>query len=189
MSLTSAQHQLRWATVPQQSGPKSEGEAAVPLSVAGAGSSSNVAWAEACFRTKWYPDPFSRLATIDIGQKLKAVRLFYWEGGGELGPHLTQCGLHRGLPLYHVALIHPVVWPQHTRAESGWLVCYCLNVQSEVLRVAGSMLLVGGVRQYVAVRDIHSPVFAKEGIVTVGNVLLRVRSVCWVDLRADQHGV
>ena len=90
-------------------------------------------------------------------------------------------------------LIHPVVWPQHTRAESGWLVCYCLNVESELLRVAGSMLLVGGVRQHVAVglRDVHSPVFAKEGIVTVGNVLLRVRSVCWVDLHADQpeqHG-
>jgi len=89
MSLTSAQHQLRWATVPQQSGPKSEGEAAVPLSVAGAGSSSNVAWAEACFRTKWYPDPFSRLATIDIGQKLKAVRLFYW-GGGAGSPSNTM---------------------------------------------------------------------------------------------------
>ena len=80
-------------------GRKVRGGTAVPLSVAGAGSPSNVAWAEAYFRTKWYPDPFSRLATIDIGQKLKAVPLLFL---GELGPHLTQCGLHRGLPLYHV---------------------------------------------------------------------------------------
>jgi len=30
-----------------------------------------------------------RLATIDMGRKLGTVPLF---GGGELGPHLTQCG-------------------------------------------------------------------------------------------------
>ena len=39
-----------------------------------------------------------RLATIDMGQKLGVVPLL-----GELGPHLTQCGLGRGLPLYQVA--------------------------------------------------------------------------------------
>jgi len=40
------------------------------------------------------------LATIDMGQKVgrAAVR-----GGSQLGPHLTQCGLGRGLPLYQVA--------------------------------------------------------------------------------------
>ena len=38
--LTGAQQLLRWATVPEESGPKSEG-AAVPLSVGGAGSLSN----------------------------------------------------------------------------------------------------------------------------------------------------
>jgi len=37
----------------------------------GAGSPSNtVAWAEAYFRTKWYPDPSSRLATIGMGLKV-----------------------------------------------------------------------------------------------------------------------
>ena len=40
-----------------------------------------------------------RLATIDMGRKLGAVRHF---GGGELGPHLTQCGLGQGLPSYQV---------------------------------------------------------------------------------------
>ena len=43
------------------------GGATVPLSV---GSwipiKHNVAWAEAYLRTKWYPDSFSRLATIDM---------------------------------------------------------------------------------------------------------------------------
>jgi len=43
-----------------------------------------------------------RSATIDMGQKLGevAVPLF---GCGELGPHVTQCGLGRGLPSYQVA--------------------------------------------------------------------------------------
>jgi len=35
------------------------------------------------------------MATIDMGRKLGAVPLFV-----ELGPHLTQCGLSRGLPAY-----------------------------------------------------------------------------------------
>jgi len=41
-----------------------------------------------------------RLATIDTGRKLGAgvVPLL-----GELGPHLIQCGLGRGLPSYQVA--------------------------------------------------------------------------------------
>jgi len=46
-----------------------------------------VAWAETYLHTKWHLDPFSRLATIDIGQKLGAPSPF---GQGELGPHLTQ---------------------------------------------------------------------------------------------------
>ena len=40
-----------------------------------------------------------RLATIDMGQKLGTVPLLE----GELGPHVTQCGLGRGLPSYQVA--------------------------------------------------------------------------------------
>ena len=34
---------------------------------------------------------------------------------GELGPHLTQCGLDRGLSsIPSGILIHPTVWPQYT---------------------------------------------------------------------------
>ena len=60
-----------------------------------------VAWAEVYLRTKWHLDPFSHLATIDMGQKLGG-RLchFFW---GELGPYLTQSRLGRGLPPYQVA--------------------------------------------------------------------------------------
>jgi len=57
---------------------------------------NNVAWAEAYLRTKWYLHPSSRLATTDTGRKRGwgGVPLFKWE----LGPHVTQCGLGRGLP-------------------------------------------------------------------------------------------
>ena len=48
-----------------------------------------VAWAEAYLRNKWHLDPFSHLATIDMGLKLGAPPPFW---GGELSPHLTQCG-------------------------------------------------------------------------------------------------
>jgi len=52
---------------------------------------------EAYLHTKWLLDPSSRLATMDIGRKLgNGVPLFT----GELGPHVTQCGLGRGLPEY-----------------------------------------------------------------------------------------
>jgi len=62
----------------------------------GAGSpSNNVAWAEAYLRTKWYPDPSSRLAT-KVGGLLCPFRR-------ELGLHLTQCGLGRGLSPYQAA--------------------------------------------------------------------------------------
>ena len=59
----------------------------------------NVAWAEAHLRTKPHLDQSSRLATIDMGRKLGAVHRF----GRELGPHLAQCSLGRGLPPYQVA--------------------------------------------------------------------------------------
>jgi len=55
-----------------------------------------MAWAEAHLRTKWHLDPFSRLATTDMGRKLGACPLF--SGGGELGPHVAQCGMGRSLP-------------------------------------------------------------------------------------------
>jgi len=59
-----------------------------------------VAWAEVYLRTNWHLDPSSRLATIDMGQKLGALPPFE---EGELGPHLTQCRLGRGLTLYEAA--------------------------------------------------------------------------------------
>jgi len=40
-----------------------------------------------------------RLATTDMGQKVGAAVPFTYE---ELGPHLTQCRLGRGLPQYQV---------------------------------------------------------------------------------------
>ena len=55
-------------------GPKSGG--VVPLLGAAGSPSNNVAWAEAYARTKWHLDPSSRLATSDMGQKLKAVPLW-----------------------------------------------------------------------------------------------------------------
>jgi len=34
--------------------------------------------------------------------------------GGELGPHLTQCGQGRGLPSCQFIFIHQTIWPQYT---------------------------------------------------------------------------
>jgi len=39
-----------------------------------------------------------RMATIDMGRKLGVVPLL-----GELGPHVTQCGLAEAIPSYQVA--------------------------------------------------------------------------------------
>ena len=62
---------LRWATVwPQHT------RAAVPLSVGELGPHlTQFAWAEAAYlRTKWHPDPSSRLATINMGRGLDGRR-------------------------------------------------------------------------------------------------------------------
>jgi len=48
-----------------------------------------------------------RLATIGIGRKWGGAAV---GAGSPLGPHLTQCGLGRGLP--SGILIQPTVWPQ-----------------------------------------------------------------------------
>ena len=42
---------------------------------------NNVAWAEVYFRTKWRLHPSSRLATIDMGQKLGGVGCALFSGG------------------------------------------------------------------------------------------------------------
>jgi len=46
-------------------------------------------------------DPSSSLATIRRVPKIGATLPPFW--GGELGRHLTQCRLDRGLPPYQVA--------------------------------------------------------------------------------------
>jgi len=43
---------------------------------------------QAYLRTKLHLDPYSRLATIDMGQKVGASRF----------PHVTHCRLDRGVP-------------------------------------------------------------------------------------------
>jgi len=50
--------------------------------------------------TKWHLDPSSRLGTIDItwAENWEALPPIW-----ELGPHLTQCRVRRGLPSYQVA--------------------------------------------------------------------------------------
>jgi len=62
----------------------------------GAVSSTQCGLAEAYLSIKWHFDPSTRLATTYMGGKLGAVP--FWEGG--TGPHLTQCGVSRGLPPY-----------------------------------------------------------------------------------------
>jgi len=52
------------------------------------------AWAKAYLYTKWHFDPSSCLSTINMDWKVGLCPFL----GKELGPHLTQCGLGRGLP-------------------------------------------------------------------------------------------
>ena len=44
-----------------------------------------------------------RLATTNMGRKEESRYAPFGGGERELGPHLTQCGLGRGLPMYQVA--------------------------------------------------------------------------------------
>ena len=74
--------------------------AAVPFSGGGAGSPSNTMWRG--------PRSTSVLSGILIHPAVWSQQTWAenWGGllcpfGGELGPHLTQCGLGRGLPPYH----------------------------------------------------------------------------------------
>ena len=74
----------------------------------------NVAWAEAYFCTKWYPDASSRLVTIDMGRKLGAVPPILggaWSSSNIKSPEPRLTSIPSGI------LIHPAVWPQRTQAE------------------------------------------------------------------------
>ena len=69
-----------------------------------------VDWTKAYLHAKCHLDPYSRLATTDMGQKLGALPPFW---GGELGFHLTQCGMVKAFIMRGFILIHPTVWPQY----------------------------------------------------------------------------
>jgi len=89
--------------------------AAVALSGGGeVGSPSNTVWPglrpTSVVSTKWHLNSSSRLATIDTWAEKWKLLCPAFLGGEELGLHLTQCRLGRGLPPYQMAVIHPTVW-------------------------------------------------------------------------------
>jgi len=53
-----------------------------------------------------------RSVTIKMDWKVGLLYPFPWEG--ELGPHLTQCGLGEAYLHTSFILIYPTVWPQYT---------------------------------------------------------------------------
>jgi len=86
-------------------GPAGMQARAVGGKMGGAGSPpNNVAWAEANLRTKWYPDPSSRLAIIDIGREV----------GRHIFNHQKFYGGHS--PQTFSAICRPL-WPKNYRLE------------------------------------------------------------------------
>ena len=67
----------------------------------------------------WLPELLAHCSTEELsnrhGPKWAEGRCCAPFRGGA-GPHLTQCRLGQGLPLYKWYLIHPAVWPQQTWA-------------------------------------------------------------------------
>jgi len=90
-----AQQLLRWATVATIGMGRKEGGGSASFADSW---ETKVAWAEIYFRTKWRLIPSSRLTTIDMGQNGRLCPVL---GGGELCPHLAQCGLDQGPPPCH----------------------------------------------------------------------------------------
>ena len=80
-----------------------------------------MAWTEVYFRTKWRLNPSSRLATIDMGQKLGGGSAPFL-GGGSVSPSNTMSPGARPTSVPSGILIHPVVWRQQTWAEN-WGLC------------------------------------------------------------------
>ena len=68
-----------------------------------------MAWAEGYLHTKWYLDPSSLLATMDMGRKLGAVPLL---GRGARSPSSAMWPGPRPTFIPNGILIHPAVWPQ-----------------------------------------------------------------------------
>ena len=75
-----------------------------------------MAWAEDYLRTKWHLDPSSRLATTDMGRKLKAVPLF--RGAGSPSNNVAWAEAYLRNKWY---LIHPAVWAQDMGRKLGAL--------------------------------------------------------------------
>jgi len=105
----------------------------VPLFVGGgeAGSPSNKMLSglrtTAVARNKWHLDPSSRLAITAIGKKLGRYDVLVL---GEMSPHLTQCGLGRGLPLYAYQVASWSIKPcgnNRHGPKSGGLLCQFIS--------------------------------------------------------------
>ena len=88
--------------------------AAVPLSVARelGFHLTQCHLAEVYLCTKWYPDPSSRLATVDMGLKVGNAVPLSMEGVGS--PSNTMRPRPRPTSVASGILIHPTVWAQYT---------------------------------------------------------------------------
>jgi len=75
-----------------------------------------VTWAKAYLHTKWHLSPSSRLATIDIGQKLGELCPFRGGGAGSLSNTMTRRPQPTSVP--SGILIHAAVWLQQMWAEN-----------------------------------------------------------------------
>jgi len=79
-----------------------------------------VGWSEAHLCAKCHLDPFSRLATTDMGRKLRGSAPFFGRGAGSSSntksPGLRPNSIPSGI------LIHPAIWLQQIWAEN-WAGC------------------------------------------------------------------
>jgi len=69
----------------------------------------------------------NRLATMDMGRKVRGCWAPFLGGQGELGPHLTQCRLSWSLPAYKVASwsIQPFGHNRHGPKIGGCCAPFC----------------------------------------------------------------
>jgi len=88
--------------------------AAVPLSVVRELSShlTQCRLAEVYLCTKWYPDPSSCLATVDMGLKVGNAVPLSMEGAGSPSNRMWPGPRPTSIP--SGTLIHPTVWAQYT---------------------------------------------------------------------------
>jgi len=71
----------------------------------------NVCWVEAYLHTKWHLNPSSRLRTIDMGRKLRGCGSCL--GRGDWSPSSTIWSGPRPTSIPSGILIHVAVWPQY----------------------------------------------------------------------------